>query len=118
MPRGFETDCAARPASTFSAICLQAPFASMVVEPRFKSVLVMGGNLAAHKFDNIPRSVSVTSAIRALWVVHVFAQECFLLLGSPRFFAVLHIGAIKSPADAVRAAIVTEHRSRAEGMKQ
>lgn len=29
-----------------------------------------------------------------------------------RFFAVLHGGAIKSPADAVRAAIVAEHRAR------
>jgi hypothetical protein len=29
-----------------------------------------------------------------------------------RFFAVLHMGAIKSPVDAVRAAIVAEHRSR------
>jgi hypothetical protein len=29
-----------------------------------------------------------------------------------RFFAVLHMGAIKSPADAVRAAIVAEHRSK------
>ena len=28
-----------------------------------------------------------------------------------RFFAVLHMGAIKSPADAVRAAIVAEHRT-------
>jgi hypothetical protein len=27
-----------------------------------------------------------------------------------RFFAVLHMGAIKSPLDAVRAAIVAEHR--------
>jgi hypothetical protein len=27
-----------------------------------------------------------------------------------RFFAVLHLGAIKSPVDAVRAAIVAEHR--------
>jgi hypothetical protein len=32
-----------------------------------------------------------------------------------RFFAVLHTGAIKSPLDAVRAAIVTEHRARHEG---
>jgi hypothetical protein len=32
-----------------------------------------------------------------------------------RFFAVLQIGAIKSPADAVRAAIVAEHRSKREG---
>lgn len=29
-----------------------------------------------------------------------------------RFFAVLHMGGIKSPQDAVRAAIVAEHRSR------
>jgi hypothetical protein len=29
-----------------------------------------------------------------------------------RFFAVLQMGRIKSPADAVRAAIVAEHRSR------
>ena len=28
-----------------------------------------------------------------------------------RFFAVLHTGGIKSPADAVRAAIVAEHRA-------
>lgn len=30
----------------------------------------------------------------------------------PRFFAVLHMGGIKSPLDAVRAAIVVEHRGR------
>lgn len=29
-----------------------------------------------------------------------------------RFFAVLHAGPIKSPADAVRAAIVAEHRAK------
>jgi hypothetical protein len=29
-----------------------------------------------------------------------------------RFFAVLHMGGIKSPLDAVRAAIVAEHRGR------
>lgn len=29
-----------------------------------------------------------------------------------RFFAVLHMGAIKSPRDAVRAAIVAEHRNK------
>jgi hypothetical protein len=29
-----------------------------------------------------------------------------------RFFAVLHMGGIKSPQDAVRAAIVAEHRSQ------
>jgi hypothetical protein len=29
-----------------------------------------------------------------------------------RFFAVLHIGVIKSPVDAVRAAIVAEHRAQ------
>jgi len=57
-------------------------------------------------------------------VVHVFdlkghphAQKAYTW-SSPiedsvrrRFFAVLHTGAIKSPQDAVRAAIVAEHRS-------
>jgi hypothetical protein len=32
-----------------------------------------------------------------------------------RFFAVLHQGAVKSPADAVRAAIVAEHKSGHHG---
>lgn len=32
-----------------------------------------------------------------------------------RFFAVLHAGAIRSPADAVRAAIVAEHRKDRAG---
>jgi hypothetical protein len=31
-----------------------------------------------------------------------------------RFFAVLHMGPIKSPLDAVRAAIIAEHRGRHE----
>lgn len=31
-----------------------------------------------------------------------------------RFFAVLHLGGIKSPQDAVRAAIVAEHRARGQ----
>ncbi len=31
-----------------------------------------------------------------------------------RFFAVLHLGEIRSPQDAVRAAIVAEHRSRGQ----
>ena len=31
-----------------------------------------------------------------------------------RFFAVLHLGEIRSPQDAVRAAIVAEHRSEGE----
>lgn len=32
--------------------------------------------------------------------------------GRRRFYAVLHAGPVKSPADAVRAAIVAEHRGR------
>ena len=32
-----------------------------------------------------------------------------------RFFAVLHLGGIRTPLDAVRAAIVTEHRDRPLG---
>jgi hypothetical protein len=56
-------------------------------------------------------------------VVHVFDLEghptasrayawCSSIEGSEkrRFFAVLQLGAIKSPVDAVRAAIVAEHR--------
>jgi hypothetical protein len=34
-----------------------------------------------------------------------------------RFFAVLHMGAIKSPVDAVRAAIVAEHKSKSGDAK-
>ena len=71
--------------------------------------------------------VKETHAGRIVWdgVVHVF-----YLAGNPkatrayawsspiegsdkrRFFAVLHMGAIKSPSDAVRAAIVMEHRGK------
>jgi len=56
-------------------------------------------------------------------VVHVFALEGYpqatraYAWSSPiegsdkrRFFAVLHIGPVKSPQDAVRAAVVAEHR--------
>ena len=32
-----------------------------------------------------------------------------------RYFAVLHLGGIRSPQDAVRAAIVAEHRGTADG---
>jgi hypothetical protein len=32
--------------------------------------------------------------------------------GKRRYFAVLHMGAIRSPMDAVRAAIVAEHKAR------
>lgn len=32
--------------------------------------------------------------------------------GRMRFYAVLHAGPVKSPADAVRAALVAEHRAR------
>ena len=32
--------------------------------------------------------------------------------GRRRFYAVLHAGSVKSPVDAVRAAIVAEHRSK------
>jgi len=34
-----------------------------------------------------------------------------------RFFAVLQLGAIKTPLDAVRAAIVAEHRQREDGQR-
>jgi hypothetical protein len=71
--------------------------------------------------------VKETHAGQTVWegVVHVFD-----LAGNPkatrayawsspiegsekrRFFAVLHMGAIKSPRDAVQAAIVAEHRDK------
>jgi hypothetical protein len=71
--------------------------------------------------------VRETHGAQSVWegVVHVFD-----LAGNPdatrayawsspiegsdrrRFFAVLHMGAIKSPVDAVRAAIVVEHRRK------
>ncbi len=69
--------------------------------------------------------VKETHAGQTVWegVVHVFdlaghpmATRAYAwsspIEGSDkrRFFAVLHMGAIKSPADAVRAAIVAEHR--------
>jgi hypothetical protein len=71
--------------------------------------------------------VRETFAGAAVWegVVHVFdlggnpnATRAYAwsspIEGSDRrrFFAALHMGAIKSPLDAVRAAIVAEHRNR------
>lgn len=71
-------------------------------------------------------NVSEQSADKLVWqgVVHVFDLEGHptatraYAWSSPiegstkrRFFAVLHMGSIKSPADAVRAAIVAEHRA-------
>ncbi len=60
-------------------------------------------------------------------IVHVFALEDHPLAtrayawstlldeatGKRRFYAVLHAGPVKSPADAVRAAMVAEHRGGA-----
>jgi hypothetical protein len=77
------------------------------------------------------QSVSVTEIHNGqiVWqgVVHVFDLEGHpkatraYAWSSPiegsdkrRFFAVLHMGPIKSPLDAVRAAIVTEHRKKNE----
>jgi hypothetical protein len=71
--------------------------------------------------------VKETHAGQTVWegVVHVFdladnpkATRAYAwsspIEGSDkrRFFAVLHMGAIKSPRDAVRAAIVAEHRAQ------
>lgn len=41
-----------------------------------------------------------------------YAWSYELTDGKRRFFAVLHLGGIKSPQDAVRAAIVAEHRAK------
>jgi len=73
-------------------------------------------------------SVPVKEAFRGqtVWdgVVHVFDLDCHpsatraYAWSSPiegstkrRYFAVLHLGGIRSPQDAVRAAIVAEHRT-------
>ena len=75
------------------------------------------------------RSVPVHESFdgEVVWegVVHVFDLDdcpnatCAYAWSSPvdgsekrRFFAILHLGDIRSPQDAVRAAIVAEHRSR------
>jgi hypothetical protein len=70
--------------------------------------------------------VKETHAGKTVWegVVHVFdladnpkATRAYAWSspiegsGKRRYFAVLHMGAIKSPLDAVRAAIVAEHQS-------
>jgi hypothetical protein len=67
---------------------------------------------------------------KTVWegVVHVFDLECHpratraYAWSSPvegsdrrRFYAVLHLGGIRSPLDAVRAAIVAERRATSEG---
>jgi hypothetical protein len=79
---------------------------------------------SAHLAQSVP--VRETHAGQTVWegVVHVFdlvdnpkATRAYAwsspIEGSTkrRFFAVLHIGAIKSPRDAVRAAIVAEHKA-------
>jgi hypothetical protein len=80
-----------------------------------------GGN--AYFVQSVP--VRETFEGKTIWegVVHVFdladhpkAKRAYAwsspIEGSEkrRFFAVLHMGGIKSPRDAVRAAIVAEHR--------
>jgi hypothetical protein len=83
-----------------------------------------------HCAARLAQSVPVAEAFEAktVWegVVHVFdltghpkANRAYAwsspIEGSAkrRFFAVLHQGPVKSPADAVRAAIVAEHKSGA-----
>jgi hypothetical protein len=75
----------------------------------------------------VARNYSVQSATQPVWegIVHVFNLEGHpkatraYAWSSPiegstkrRFFAVQHVGPIKSPVDAVRAAIVAEHQQR------
>lgn len=72
-------------------------------------------------------SVTETFQSQTVWdgIVHVFDLEVHpkatrvYAWSSPvegtdrrRFYAVLHLGGIRSPLDAVRAAIVAEHRSK------
>ncbi len=88
-----------------------------------QSIEVQHGGRAAH-VESVP--VKETHAAQVVWegVVHVFDLEGHpraaraYAWSSPiegsdkrRFFAVLHLGGIRSPLDAVRAAIVAEHRA-------
>ena len=88
-----------------------------------RSVEGQHGGRATH-IQSVPVRETFGGAIVWEGVVHVFDLEdnpnatCAYACSSPvegtdrrRFFAVLHMEAIKSPVDAVRAAIVAEHRS-------
>src|SRR5215472_12508084 len=95
-----------------------------VSEEQLRDAVERMHNCKAHVMQSVP--VRERHAGNRVWegVVHVFA-----LTGHPtatqayawsspieggdkrRFFAVLHQGPVKSPADAVRAAIVAQHRS-------
>lgn len=55
--------------------------------------------------EAIPDILPIGQASRRLVVIAIEGSD------KRRFFAVLHMGAVNSPADAVRAAIVAEHRS-------
>ena len=72
------------------------------------------GGLRTYEGKTVWEGVVMSSIWRAIlgptrayaWSSHIEGSD------KRRFFAVLHTGAIKSPRDAVRAAIVAEHKQR------
>ena len=92
--------------------------------PELKSAIEDQHGGAAAFVQSVPVRESFDGALVWEGVVHVFdlaghpKAKLAYAWSSPiegstkrRFFAVLQMGAIKSPADAVRAAIVAEHKS-------
>ena len=80
--------------------CRASVAQTVPVQENFQGKLVWEGVM--HVFDLADHP----SATRAYaWSSPIEGSE------RRRFFAVLHLGAIKSPLDAVRAAIVAEHRA-------
>lgn len=74
---------------------------SVPVEEKFEGKAVWQGTVHIFDLEDHPkakRAYAWSSPIEG-------SEKC-------RFFAVLHMGGIKSPQDAVRAAIVAEHRSK------
>jgi hypothetical protein len=77
-----------------------APLAQSVpVRETFKGSTVWEGILHVFDLEGHPKATRAYA-----WPSPIEDSE------KRRFFAVLHMGAIKSPVDAVRAAIVAEHR--------
>jgi hypothetical protein len=72
---------------------------SAPVKETFQGRIVWEGIVEVFDLDNHPRATRAYA-----WSSPIEGSD------KRRFFAVLHLGGIRSPADAVRAAIVAEHR--------
>lgn len=74
---------------------------SVPVEERFEGKAVWQGVVRVFNLEGNPKAKRAYA-----WSSPIEGSE------KRRFFAVLHMGGIKSPQDAVRAAIVAEHRAK------